>query len=40
MEKFKEIMKKISPIDFKCPENPKDRINLFCLDENGKNYFI
>lgn len=23
-----------------CSEHPKDRINLFCLDENGKLYFL
>ena len=22
--------------DLKCKEHPKDRINLFCLEENGK----
>jgi len=25
------------PIDIKCPEHPRDRINLFCVDEKG-NY--
>ena len=27
------------PIDLKCPEHPDDRINLFCVDEKGKNFF-
>ena len=24
------------PFDLICKEHPKDRINLFCLEENGK----
>ena len=27
------------PFSLKCPDHPKDRINLFCIDENGKNIF-
>lgn len=28
------------PIDLKCPEHPKDRINLFCVDEQGNYIFF
>ena len=33
----KENIDLFVPIDLKCPEHPKDRICLFCLDEQG-NY--
>ena len=32
----KEKVDYFSPIYLKCPVHPKDRINLFCLDEKGK----
>ena len=32
----KENIDLFIPIDLKCPEHPKDRINLFCLDDKGK----
>ena len=35
----KENIDLFVPIDLKCPEHPKDRINLFCLDDRG-NYFF
>lgn len=28
------------PIDIKCPEHPNNPMNLFCLDERGKIYFL
>ena len=28
------------PIDLKCPKHPKDRINLFCIDDKGKLLYI
>ena len=31
----KENIDLFIPIDLKCPEHPKDRINLFCLDDKG-----
>ena len=31
----KEKLDLFVPMDIKCPEHPNDRINLFCLDENG-----
>ena len=31
----KERLDYFVPIELKCPEHPNDRINLFCLDENG-----
>ena len=34
----KEIIDYFSPIELKCPDHPKDRINLFCIDEKGKIY--
>lgn len=38
----KESIDHFIPIDLKCPEHPKDRINLFCLAEKGNlfNNFI
>ena len=32
----KENIDLFIPIDLKCPEHPKDRINLFCLDDKRK----
>ena len=32
----KEKIDYFVPIDTKCPDHPKDRINLFCVDEKGK----
>ena len=32
----KEKIDCFAPIDTKCPKHPKDRINLFCIDEKGK----
>ena len=34
----KENIDPYVPIDLKCPDHPKDRINLFCIDEKGKSY--
>ena len=31
----KEKLDYFVPMDIKCPEHPNDRINLFCVDENG-----
>ena len=31
----KEKIDPYVPIELKCPEHPKDRINLFCTDEKG-----
>ena len=36
----KEKIDYFVPIDTKCPIHPKDRINLFCIDEKGKTYFL
>ena len=36
----KEKIDFLIPFPLKCSEHPKDRINLFCLDENGKLYFL
>ena len=35
----KEKVDYFLPISLKCPYHPKDRINLFCLDEKGKYIF-
>ena len=32
----KESIDYFVPFSLKCPDHPKDRINLFCLDEKGK----
>jgi hypothetical protein len=32
----KEKIDNFAPIDLKCPEHPKNRINQFCIDEKGK----
>ena len=39
---IKENIDPFVPIDLKCPNHPKDRMNLFCIDEKGKfkNIFI
>ena len=33
----KEKIDYFVPFDTKCPLHTKDRINLFCIDEKGKN---
>ena len=33
----KENIDVFVPIDLKCPEHPKDRMNLFCIDEKGNS---
>ena len=35
----KEELDLYVPMDIKCPEHPKDRTNLFCIDENGNNIY-
>jgi hypothetical protein len=32
----KENIDSFVPIDLYCPEHPKNRIDLFCLDDRGK----
>ena len=32
----KEEINYFIPIDIKCPNHPKECINLFCIDEKGK----
>ena len=32
----KEEIDYFVPFPLKCPEHPKDRTNLFCIDEKGK----
>ena len=39
-EHKKEKIDYFVPFDLKCPEHPKDRINLFCKDENGNYYYL
>ena len=36
----KENIDLFVPIDLKCSEHPKDRINLFCLDDRGNYIFL
>ena len=36
----KENIDAFVPIDIKCPEHPNNPMNLFCVDEKGKIYFI
>ena len=36
----KEKVDYFVPFSLKCPTHPKDRINLFCTDEKGKNYIF
>ena len=33
---IKEKVDYFVPIDTKCPDHPKDRLNLFCVDEKVK----
>ena len=35
----KEKIDYFVPFSLKCPNHPKDRINLFCADDKGKNKF-
>ena len=30
-----EVVDPFVPIDVKCPDHPKNPMNLFCVDENG-----
>ena len=39
-EHKKEKIDYFVPIDTKCPEHPKIPMNIYCLDENGKNTFL
>ena len=32
----KEKIDYLIPFYLKCPDHPKDRLNLFCINENGK----
>jgi len=32
----KEVLDSFVPIDLKCPNHPKDRMSLFCLNDKGK----
>ena len=32
----KESIDPFIPIDIKCPDHPKENMNLFCVDEKGK----
>ena len=36
----KESIDPFVPIDTKCPKHSKIPVNLFCVDENGKNLYI
>ena len=37
----KEKLDLFFPLELKCQEHPKNIINLFCIDEKGKNtYFL
>jgi hypothetical protein len=36
----KEKIDYFAPIELKCPKHSKDRINLFCIDENGKQLIL
>ena len=36
----KEKIDYFVPIDTRCPEHEGNRINLFCIDEKGKNIYI
>ena len=38
-EHKKEKIDYFIPFPLKCPNHPKERINLFCADEKGKNIF-
>ena len=37
---IKEIIDPFVPIDTKCPDHPNVPLNLFCVDEKSKIYFI
>ena len=39
-EHKKENIDHFNPIDTKCNEHPKNILNLFCMDEKGKNIFL
>ena len=36
----KEKIDYFAPIELKCPKHSKDRTNLFCIDENGKQILL
>jgi hypothetical protein len=36
----KENIDSFVPIDLYCPEHPKNRIDLFCLDDRGKSIIL
>ena len=36
----KEKLDFFVPIELRCQDHPKNFINLFCMDDKGKNYFI
>ena len=36
----KEKIDYFVPIDTKCPDHPKNPINLFCIEEKGKHIYI
>ena len=36
---IKEKIDYFVPVDTRCPEHKGNRINLFCLDEKGKNIY-
>ena len=36
----KEVIDQFVPLDTKCPEHPKNPMNLFCVDEKGKFLFL
>ena len=40
IEHKKEKLDFFVPMELKCLEHPNDRINLFCLDENGNYIYI
>ncbi len=37
---IKEHLDYYVPMDIKCPQHPKCLQNLFCLDENGKYFYL
>jgi len=36
----KEEINPFNPMEIKCPEHPKNQINLFCISEKSKNIFF
>ena len=36
----KEKIDYFVPMDIKCQDHPKDRINLFCIDEKGNTLYL